>query len=66
MNYGIAALGALLCALAPIGDCGAQVGRWQLGGSGLAWSQSDSMRIFVDVSDAAIRPVYIRPDASAF
>ena len=46
----------------------AQLGIWQLGGSGLAWSQADSVEILVDFerTPGAIQPVYLTPDQTVF
>ena len=42
----------------------AQVGKWQLGGSGLAWNQHDSLQVLVDFAGApgSIQPRYLQPD----
>ncbi len=39
----------------------AQVAKWQLGGSGAAWSQRDSLHVLVDFADGAIQPRYLQP-----
>ena len=45
---------------------GAQRHNWQLGGTGLAWSEGDSAVVLVDFDSVpgAIQPVYIDPDQS--
>ncbi|MDE2734783.1 MAG: hypothetical protein OXI72_10355, partial [Gemmatimonadota bacterium] len=40
----------------------AQVAKWQLGGSGAAWDQRDSLQVLVDFADGAIQPLYLQPD----
>ena len=42
----------------------AQVGKWQIGGDGLAWQQADSLQVLVDFTTApnAIQPFYLQPD----
>ena len=42
----------------------AQVDKWQLGGSGLAWDQHDSLQVLVDLAGApgSIQPHYLQPD----
>jgi len=42
----------------------AQVDKWQLGGSGVAWDQQDSLEVLVDFVGApgAIQPRYLQPD----
>ena len=49
----------LLLAVAP---SHAQVAKWQLGGSGMAWDQRDSLHVLVDFVDGAIQPLYLQPD----
>ena len=47
----------------------AQISTWQLGGSGgLAWSASDSVRIFIDFDSApgAIQPIYLTSAQTVF
>ena len=46
----------------------AQLGTWQLGGSGLAWSQADSVELLIDFerTPGAIQPVYLTPDQTVF
>ena len=46
----------------------AQLGTWQLGGNGLAWSESDSVNILVDAQSVpgAIQPIYLQPDRTVF
>ena len=39
----------------------AQVAKWQLGGSGMAWDQRDSLQVLVDFADGAIQPLYLQP-----
>ncbi len=51
----------LFCA-APLA---AQVGAWKIGGSGLAWSGSDSINALVEMG-TDIRPVYFRPQRNAY
>ena len=42
----------------------AQIGKWQIGGSGLAWDQGDSLQVLVDFDNApgSIQPRYLQPD----
>ncbi len=42
----------------------AQVSLWKLGGSGLPWSENDSLNVLVDFTSApnAIQPLYLRPE----
>lgn len=42
----------------------AQIDKWQLGGSGLAWDQGDSLQILVDFANVpgSIQPRYLQPD----
>ena len=46
----------------------AQIAHWQLGGSGLAWSENDTTRLFVDfaTTPGAIQPTYFTPDETVF
>ena len=46
----------------------AQLDIWQLGGSGLEWSQADSVEILIDFerTPGAIQPVYLTPDQTVF
>ncbi len=46
--------------------CGAQIRNWQIGGSSLSWSESDSIEVLVDFDSApgAIQPLYIDPAKS--
>ena len=47
----------------------AQISTWQLGGSsGLAWSASDSVRIFIDFDSVpgAIQPIYLTSAQTVF
>ena len=46
----------------------AQLSTWQIGGSGLEWSGSDTLDILIDFETAptAIQPVYISPDSPVF
>ena len=46
----------------------AQISHWQLGGSGLAWSENDTTRLFVDfaTTPGAIQPTYFAPDETVF
>ncbi len=39
----------------------AQVAKWQLGGSGAAWDQRDSLQVLVDFAAGAIQPRYLQP-----
>ena len=50
---------AILCA-ALFRAADAQISLWQLGGGGLAWEQSDTTRIMIDIDGVAnnIKPVY--------
>ena len=42
----------------------AQISHWQLGGSGLAWSETDPTRHFVDFASTprALHPTYFAPE----
>ena len=42
----------------------AQIEKWQIGGSGLAWDQGDSLQILVDFANVpgSIQPLYLQPD----
>ncbi len=46
----------------------AQISHWQLGGSGLAWSENDTTRLFVDfaTTPGAIQPTYFTQDETVF
>ena len=46
----------------------AQVDKWQLGGSGVAWDQTDSLQVLVDFDSApgAIQPTYFTLDETVF
>ena len=46
----------------------AQISHWQLGGSGLAWSENDTTRLFVDfaTTPGAIQPTYFTLDETVF
>ena len=46
----------------------AQISHWQLGGSGLAWSENDTTRLFVDFATipGAIQPTYFTQDETVF
>ena len=46
----------------------AQLAHWQLGGSGLSWSENDTTRIFVDfaTTPGAIQPTYFTLDETVF
>jgi hypothetical protein len=46
----------------------AQISHWQLGGSGLAWSENDTTRLFVDFASTpgAIQPTYFDPEETVF
>ncbi len=46
----------------------AQIAHWQLGGNGLAWSENDTTRLFVDfaTTPGAIQPTYFTPDETVF
>ena len=54
--------GALILLLARAG--GAQIVSWQLGGSGLAWGENDTVNVLIDFDsvEGAIQPVYITQD----
>ena len=58
-NFLVCAL--LLCA-APLA---AQVGAWKIGGSGMAWSEGDSIGVLVDIGED-LRPVYFDPQRNAY
>ena len=42
----------------------AQIEKWQIGGSGLAWDQGDSLQVLVDFAKVpgSIQPLYLQPD----
>ena len=44
----------------------AQLSSWKLGGSGLPWSQQDTVRIMLDAESVpgSIQPVYIEPETN--
>ena len=42
----------------------AQVEKSQLGGSGMAWNQRDSLQVLIDFSGGAIQPGYLQPELS--
>jgi hypothetical protein len=46
----------------------AQLDNWQIGGSGLTWSETDSVQILVDFdrTPGAIQPLYLTPDRTVF
>ena len=46
----------------------AQISNWQLGGSGVAWDQTDSLQVLVDFDSApgAIQPTYFTLDETVF
>lgn len=46
----------------------AQISHWQLGGSGLSWSENDTTRLFVDfaTTPGAIQPTYFALDETVF
>ena len=46
----------------------AQISNWQLGGSGAAWDQTDSLQVLVDFDSApgAIQPTYFTLDTTVF
>ncbi len=46
----------------------AQISHWQLGGSGLSWSENDTTRLFVDfaTTPGAIQPTYFTQDETVF
>jgi hypothetical protein len=58
-----AALGLLAA-----GSGEAEVSIWKVGGSGLAWSDHDSVSVMIDFESAprAIQPFYITPDRTVF
>ena len=61
--------GSLLVILTlAVGPAAAQISLWQLGGSGLEWSEGDTTRLFIDFASApgAIQPVYLTPDRTVF
>ena len=51
----------LILILAAVVPSYAQVAKWQLGGSGMAWDQRDSLQVLVDFADGAIQPLYLQP-----
>ena len=46
----------------------AQISAWKLGGAGLAWSESDTTRLFIDFVSApsSIQPIYLTPEKTVF
>ena len=46
----------------------AQISHWQLGGSGLAWSENDTTRLFIDFATTprAIQPTYFTLEQTVF
>ncbi len=46
----------------------AQISHWQLGGSGLSWSENDTTRLFIDfaTTPGAIQPTYFTLDETVF
>jgi len=50
------------------GPLGAEVSTWQLGGSGLAWSENDTVQVFVDfeTTPGAIQPRYLTKEQNLF
>ncbi len=46
----------------------AQISHWQLGGSGLSWSENDTTRLFVDfaTTPGAIQPTYFTQNETVF
>ncbi len=59
--YRIALLALALCSSAE-----AQISLWQIGGAGLAWDESDTTRIIVDIDAERIRPVYFADGDNMF
>ena len=60
---------AILSPLLLPGVLSGQISTWQLGGSGgLAWSASDSIRIFIDLDSVpgAIQPIYLTSTQTVF
>ena len=45
-----------------------QISHWQLGGSGLSWSENDTTRLFIDftTTPGAIQPTYFTLDETVF
>ncbi len=45
-----------------------QLGQWKLGGSGLAWNATDSVKVLIDFdrTPGAIQPIYLMPDRTLF
>ena len=52
---------ALFCAT----NLDAQIGNWKIGGSGLSWSENDSITVLIEVGDH-LRPVYFTPNQNAY
>ena len=52
---------ALLCAT----NLDAQIGTWKIGGSGLSWSENDSITVLIEVGDH-LRPVYFTPNQNVY
>lgn len=64
MRVPITALSILILAQ----STAAQISHWQLGGSGLAWSENDTTRLFIDfaTTPGAIQPTYFTLDQTVF
>ncbi|MEE3232960.1 MAG: hypothetical protein VX294_02240 [Candidatus Latescibacterota bacterium] len=43
----------------------AQIGTWKIGGSGLSWSENDSITVLIEVGDH-LRPIYFSPNQNAY
>ena len=44
----------------------AQISLWQIGGAGLAWEESDTTRVIMDINAERIRPVYFAAGDNMF
>ena len=44
----------------------ADIGTWKLGGSGLSWSDNDTVRVLIDADSTpgSIQPRYIEPEVN--
>lgn len=62
------ALLPVLLGLVVVGSGEAEIFFWKLGGSGLAWSDNDSVQVMIDFenSPGAIQPIYITPERTVF
>ena len=58
----------LLVPLIFIGGADAQISLWQIGGGGLAWQESDTTRVLIEVDEQVnrIRPVFFDETENMF